>query len=228
MGGWNQIIAELYPREIERWGDKLSLVDLSSGDVLITPDCSFDYVYFPIDCIISVSDIASETTQDFFTLIGNEGMVGASVFLGDADNVFKVTVEVGGKAYRLPVDIAINRIYHSEVLRVFMLRYMQALVFSAMQTAVCDHQHTLLQQTAKALLLFDDRLLGIRGILSQALLAKTIGVSSSQLNNVLSEFVGVRSSPDGLVSMANRWELEHKCCECYVAIKNTFSRLLYS
>lgn len=94
----NRILAGMPLNSKKYWGIALESVELNAGDVLLGPNFGFDYVYFPIDCIVSLSTQTGDGFFASFALIGSEGVVGASVFLGDASNTYLAKVERGGKA----------------------------------------------------------------------------------------------------------------------------------
>lgn len=227
MSGANCIIEGLPHQVIAQWGDCLELVDLGAGEILSNPGDDSQYVYFPVDCILSLTS-GDSTQNSSVTLIGNEGVVGAPLFLGDATNSFGAKVEYGGKAYRLPARIANEVAHQSGKFRIFMLNYMQALVFNALQTATCDGGHAISQRVIKVLLIFEDRLSEGEPLLDCAFIAKILGVSGGRVGQVLAELEARRviKMENELVSIVNRIDLEKMTCECYRVVKDEFDRLL--
>lgn len=141
MGGSNRILEAIPCRVRKGWGDFLKSIRLDKGEVLLAPGARCTCIYFPVDCIVSLTT-DNQSWKDGLSLIGNEGVVGASVLLGDASNSLMMTVDHAGRAYSLPVQLAINELSRSGEFRMFVLNYMQVLVFNALQTAICDSGHT--------------------------------------------------------------------------------------
>lgn len=224
----NRILAGMPLANKSAWGNSLQLVELNTGDILFGSGVDFDYVYFPVDCIVSLrllDDIGQPTS---FAIVGNEGVTGASIFLGDMSNNFLARVEIGGKAYRLPIDIAIEVTTQSSELRILLLNYMQALVYQSLQTAICDGYHNTLQQIACALLLCNDRLRNGKCRFEVDFIAQSIGVTTQQAKEAITQLErrGFIRCEDGPIETLNLSGLNVIACDCYRLIKGEFDRLL--
>ena len=211
-----------------RWADKLALVDLQAGEILFGPNQEFNSIYFPLDCIVSLSLKRCSNDYASFALIGNEGVVGASVFLGDKVDSYSAKVECGGKAYRLPEADAKESAAQSSQFRILILDYLQALVVGSLQSAICDSKHTNLQRLSRALLTCDDRLACDGMMLDPQFMATSIGITVDHLNKALVELLdlGLIRVDRGFISALDRAGLEKVTCECYQIIQDGFDRIL--
>lgn len=223
----NRIIAKISSIIKNHWDTALETVELNSGDVLFGPGAGFDYVYFPIDCIISMSSHAGDDQFSSSALIGNEGMVGASALLDDMDIDCLARVEFGGRAYRLPIAHAIEVANQSSPFRILMLHYMQALVNHSLQTAICDSRHSLLQRVSRIMLLSDDRLAGAMLPLQLEFIAQSVGIDIEQVAEALNQLQRRELiSFDGQSAcIVDRLGLEQLTCDCYRLINDGFDQL---
>jgi len=224
----NRILAGMPLINKGYWNAALELMDLSAGDILFGPDISIDYVYFPVNCIVSLSSQAGNDQFASFALIGNEGVVGASVFLGDMSNTYLARVECSGKAYRLDIHFAIEVAAQLSQFRILILSYMQALVQYSLQVAICESKHTTIQRLICALLRCEDRLAGASSSLDLKFILHSIGVTVEQATQAITllENWGFIRRESGSIVILNRACLEEKSCQCYQLVKTEFDRLL--
>lgn len=211
-----------------RFADKLILVDLRAGEILFGPNQELNSVYFPLDCIVSLSLKDRGNDYASFALIGNEGVVGASVFMGDKADGYCAKVEYSGKAYRLPKNEATESAAQSGQFRILILEYLQALVTDSLQSAICDSRHTNLQRLSRALLTCDDRLACDEVMFDPLFIATSIGITADHLNMALAELLGLEliRFERGLITILDRAGLEKVTCECYQIIRDGFGRIL--
>lgn len=224
----NRILARMPLVDKGYWDAAFELIDLSAGDILYSPGISFDYVYFPINCIVALRSQAGDDQFDSFALIGNEGMVGASIFLGDMSSTYLARVECGGKAFRLDIHFAIEVAAQLSQFRILILSYMQVLVQYSLQTAICESKHTIIQRFSCALLRCEDCLADAKSSLDLKFILQSIGVTVEQAAEALTQLEGwglVRCE-SGSVVILNRSRLEEKSCQCYRLVKAEFDRLL--
>lgn len=224
----NRIINNITAIDKDRRGNDFVLIELKAGEILFDSNVQWECVYFPIDCIISLSVKNDDGQFDGFALIGNEGMAGVSTLLGDTNNEYCAKVAHGGKAYRLSIDLAMKEVSQPSQFRILILCYMQALVANSLHMAICDSRHNTLERLCCALLVCDDRLLGRATQLDQRWLAEAIGATANELVEVICELnnEGFLVANQGQIAITNRLGLEIRSCECYRLIKNKFNQLL--
>ncbi len=227
MVGKNRIVDLICSEDIRRWGGDFNLVELKAGEVLLFSNPSCDYVYFPINCIISLSSEGDDGQHADFALIGNEGVVGAWLFLGDLSNSYRATVEYGGLAFRLPIDVATKEVGQSGRFRISMLNYLQASITQSLQAAICDAKHSTFERLSRSLLMWDDRLFRNKVPLDQELIARSVGATVEQVAQEFEtlEKQGFVVSSQGQITITNRLGLEKVACECYQLVVNEFDRL---
>lgn len=224
----NRIIAGISLSNKDHWVDALETVYLNAGDILFSPGVCFDYVYFPIDCIISLSSHADDNQFASTTLVGNKGMVGAPALLGDMCIDFLAKIECGGRAHRLPITHAVEIVNQSSQFRILMLLYMQALVNQSLQTAICDSKHSLVQQVCRILLLSDDCLVGAKQPLQLEFIAHSIGIGVNQVKEALNQMQNLKLisfDDESSTLIVDRLGLERATCDCYRLINDGFDRL---
>jgi hypothetical protein len=224
----NRIIESILRSNWDIYSENLELVSLNIEQVLFSIDVPMDYIYFPINCIISLKCQINDEELANFSLVGNEGMVGAFVFMGAGAGISSAKVEHAGIAYQLPVQKAIDIYSQSTHFRDMVLRYLQVLVADALQTTYCEIEHETIQKICRALLTFDDRLLGDKAAIPEDLLARAVGISTAELQEaVLSPQIKKMLSYDnGFLVIENRADIESYCCECYCAMRNKLDSLL--
>ncbi|MCG2594381.1 Crp/Fnr family transcriptional regulator [Ramlibacter sp. XY19] len=187
------------------------------------------HVYFPTDSIISMQYLMENGASTAISVVGNEGLLGITLYMGGESTPSRSIVQSAGHAYRLPqarVREEFNR--HGELLQL-MLRYTQALITQVAQTAVCNRHHTIDQQLCRWLLLSMDRLSGNRLTMTQEFISNMLGVRRSGVSSSASklEQLGVISYDRGLITVLDRGRLEAMSCECYAVVKKETDLLLH-
>jgi CRP-like cAMP-binding protein len=224
----NQLLAQL-PRDVQQfWFPKLELVDMPLGSVLYESGATLSHVYFPATSIVSLLYVMKNGGSAEIAVVGNEGLVGVSLFMGGDSTPSRGVVQSAGKAYRLPATIMKDEFgLGGSVLHLF-LRYTQALLTQMSQTAVCNRHHSISQQLCRWLLLSLDRLQGNELVMTQDLIANMLGVgregvmgSARQLQNA-----GIIRYVRGRITVLDRHALERRGCECYRVVKKEYDRLL--
>lgn len=186
------------------------------------------HVYFPTDSIISMQYLMENGASTAISVVGNEGLLGITLYMGGESTPSRSLVQSAGFAYRLPharVKDEFNR--HGELL-LLMLRYTQALITQVAQTAVCNRHHSIDQQLCRWLLLSMDRLSGNRLTMTQEFISNMLGVRRSGVSSSAAklERLGVISYERGLITVLDRPRLEHLSCECYAVVKKETDLLL--
>ena len=224
----NTLLAAL-PAEVQnRLFPHLELVSLPLGMVLYESGDTMRHVYFPTDSIISLLYVMESGASAEISVVGNEGLVGISLFMGGESTPSRAIVQSGGQAYRLPsqhLKDEFNR--HGELL-VLMLRYTQALITQMSQTAVCNRHHSIDQQLCRWLLLSLDRLSSNKLTMTQELIANMLGVRREGVTEAAGKLQrqGVIEYSRGHIKVLDRHKLEQLSCECYAVVKKETDRLL--
>ena len=224
----NYLLAALPYSELSLWEHELELVDLVLGQVLCEPGMKHNHVFFPITAIVSLIYITQEGTSSEIAVVGNDGVVGISVFMGGNATQNHAIVQSAGKGYRLRTQDAKNAVNRAGPLLNMLLRYTQAMIAQIAQTAVCNRHHTIDQQLCRRLLLGLDRLPADDLNMTQELLANLLGVRRESVTSSALKLqeAGVIHYCRGRITVLNRKLLEGRSCECYAIVKQEHNRLL--
>lgn len=187
------------------------------------------HVYFPADAIISMQYVMEDGASAAILVVGNEGLMGVSLFMGGESTPSIAVVQSAGTAYRLPgqkLKAEFNR--HGDLLNL-MLRYTQALITQMAQTAVCNRHHSVDQQLCRWLLLSLDRLPDNRLTMTQEFIASMLGVRREGVTQSAGRLqkLGIIEYRRGLITVINRLKLEQMSCECYAVVVEETERLLH-
>jgi CRP-like cAMP-binding protein len=224
----NQLLAAI-PAEVQkRLFPDLELVPMPLGKVLYESGDVLRHVYFPTDSIVSLLYVMESGASAEISVVGNDGIVGISLFMGGESTPSRAIVQSAGFAYRLPgqrLKDEFNR--HSEM-QLLMLRYTQALITQMAQTAACNRHHSIDQQLCRWLLLSLDRLAGDRLTMTQELIANMLGVRREGVTDAAGKLHRLRviDYQRGEITILNRAKLEALSCECYAVVKRETDRLL--
>ncbi len=224
----NHILNALPPLERERLFPHLKLVAMPLGMVLYESGAMLRHIYFPTDSIVSLLYVMRDGASAEIAVVGNEGAVGVSLFMGGETTPSRALVQSAGHAYRLTgkrLKDEFNR--HGNMLHV-LLRYTQSLLTQMAQTAVCNRHHTLDQQLCRWLLLSLDRLNSNRLNMTQELIANMLGVRREGVTEAAGRLqkLGVIRYVRGKITVLDRPHLERLSCECYAVVKQETDRLL--
>jgi CRP-like cAMP-binding protein len=223
----NRLIAALPQRDRQRWLPQLEPVELRLGQALYEPGDTLSHVYFPTTAIVSLLYVMESGASAEIAVVGNEGVVGISLFMGGESTTSRAVVQSAGQAYRLSSQGIKEEVKRDPVLHL-LLRYTQALITQMSQTAVCNRLHTLDQQLCRWLLLSLDRLQSDELVMTQELIANMLrvrrqGVTEAALK--LQEVDLIRYAR-GRIAVLDRKGLERRACECYAVVKKEYDRLL--
>lgn len=224
----NRLLAVLPNDTWQRLRPHLEPVHLHMGQVLCEAGGGVDYVYFPITAIVSLLLLTENGATAEVGVVGNEGMVGISLVMGGANTPSRAIVQCAGQAFRIKGEIFKKEFHHSQPLMHLMLRYIQALITHIAQTAVCNRHHCLDQQLCGWLLYNLDRLPGNELLMTQELIANTLGVRREGVTEAALKLQkqGLISYARGHISVLDRAGLERRACECYSVVKREYDRLL--
>lgn len=224
----NHLLAALTPEVQDRLFPHLELVPLPLRAVLYESRRPMRHVYFPTDSIISLQYLLENGTSTALSVVGNEGLLGITLFMGGEGASSRSLVQSAGHAYRLPrkrVKEEFNR--HGQLL-LLMLRYTQALITQVSQTAVCNRHHSIEQQLCRWLLLSMDRLSHNKLTMTHEFIANMLGVRRESISHAAFRLqeLGVILYKRGLIEVVDRPKLEAISCECYSVVKNETDTLL--
>ena len=186
------------------------------------------HVYFPTDSIISLQYVMENGASTAILVVGNEGLMGITLFMGGESTPSRSLVQSAGYAYRLPRRRVKEEFGRHGQLLVLMLRYTQALITQMAQTAVCNRHHSIDQQLCRWLLLSMDRLQGSRLTMTQEFISNMLGVRREGVTQAASKLqqLGVISYTRGLITVRDRPRLEALSCECYEVVRRETDLLL--
>ncbi len=224
----NLLLASLSDAEWERWKPQLEMVDLPLGKVLYESGERMKFVYFSTSGIVSLLYVLNSGASAEIAVVGNEGLVGVSLFMGGGSTPSRAVVQSAGMGYRLAAETVQAEFEHSSPVMHLLLRYTQALITQMSQTAVCNRHHTLDQQLCRWLLLSLDRLPGNELLMTQELISNMLGVRREGVTEAALKLqtAGLIRYVRGRISVLDRPKLELRTCECYHVVKQEYDRLL--
>ncbi|MGK2913238.1 MAG: Crp/Fnr family transcriptional regulator [Porticoccaceae bacterium] len=224
----NHLLVALPTDEYARLLPHLELVPMPLGQVLYESGTSMRHVFFPTTAIVSLLYVMEDGASAEIAVVGNDGIVGISLFMGGETTPSRAVVQSAGDAYRLGGQLLKDEFHRAGPIQHLLLRYTQALITQMAQTAVCNRHHSLDQQFCRWLLLSLDRLPANDLIMTQELIANMLGVRregvTQAANNV--QKAGLITYRRGHITVLDRVGLEARTCECYAVVKKEFDRLL--
>jgi CRP-like cAMP-binding protein len=224
----NHILEALPAQVRERVFSHLELVELPLGTVLYESGATQKHIYFPTDCIISLLYVMQDGSSAEIAVVGNDGAIGISLFMGGETTPSRAVVQSAGAAYRLKASVLKAEFGCGGALHHLLLRYTQALITQMAQTAVCNRHHGVEQQFCRWLLLSLDRLPSNQLTMTQELIANMLGVRRVGVTEAAGKLqaAGVIDYRRGHITVLDRGRLEERVCECYAVVRNEYDRLL--
>ncbi|MDO8301043.1 Crp/Fnr family transcriptional regulator [Lacisediminimonas sp.] len=224
----NHLLAALLDAEFDRLAPHLELIPMLLGDVLYESGGKLQHVYFPTTAIVSLHYELENGGSSEIAGVGNEGVLGISLFMGGDTTPSRAIVQTGGYGYRLRAQILMDEFNLAGQVMRLLLRYTQALITQMSQTAVCNRHHSVEQQLCRWLLLTLDRLPSSELTMTQQLIANMLGVRREGVTEAAGKLqdLGFISYRRGHISVLDRAGLERDVCECYQVVKKEFARLL--
>jgi CRP-like cAMP-binding protein len=224
----NHLLAALPDGEAQRWLPQLERVEMPLGQVLYESGGTLSHVYFPTTAIVSLLYVMENGASAEIAVVGNEGIVGISLFMGGDSTSSRAVVQSAGLGYRLKAQILKDDFNRAGPVLQLLLRYTQALITQMAQTAVCNRHHSLDQQLCRWLLLSLDRLQGNELVMTQELIANMLGVRREGVTEGASKLqqAGLIRYARGHISVLDRDGLQKRSCECYAVVKKEYDRLL--
>ena len=224
----NHLLDALPPADFQRFAPHLEHVTLRLGDVLYEPGVKMRYVYFPTTAIISMLYVMEDGASAEIAIVGNEGILGISLFMGGESTPSRAVVQSAGYGYRIRSQLLKDEFSRFGPMMHLLLRYTQALITQMGQTAVCNRHHSLDRQLCRWLLLSLDRLGSNELIMTQELIANMLGVRREGVTEAAGRLqaAGLVKYSRGRITVLDRPGLEARTCECYEVVRKEFDRLL--
>jgi len=224
----NHLLAALPEHDYARLLPDLQPVLMPLGKVLYEPGATMSQVYFPTTSIASLLYVMESGASTEIGVVGKEGVVGVSLFMGGGSTPSRALVQSGGMGFQLPSRKMKAEFEHYGPLMHLLLRYTQALITQMTQTAACNRHHSLDQQLCRWLLLSMDRLQGNDLVMTQELIANMLGVRREGVTAAALKLqkAGLIRYARGHITVLDRPGLEERSCECYRVVKDEYDRLL--
>jgi CRP-like cAMP-binding protein len=224
----NRLLAALPDDEWARWLPHMEAVDLPLGKVLYESGSALSHAYFPTTSIVSLLYVMEDGASAEIAVVGREGIVGISLFMGGETTPSRAVVQSAGHGFRLNAALMLAEFNRAGPVRHLLLRYTQALITQMAQTAVCNRHHALDQQLSRWLLLRLDRLDSNDLATTQELIANLLGVRREGVTEAAGRLQedGLIRYRRGHITVLDRALLEARACECYAVVKNEYDRLL--
>jgi CRP-like cAMP-binding protein len=224
----NRLLAAMPPEEFARLEPHLEFTPLPLGWTVYESGGKQGYIYFPTDAIVSLLSVLEDGFSTEIAVVGNDGVVGISLFMGGETTPSHAVVQSAGQGYRVKGSIVKSEFKRNIALQHILLRYTQALITQMTQTAVCNRHHSVDQQLCRWLLLSLDRLPSNELIMTQELIGNMLGVRREGVTEAAGKLqhAGVIRYRRGRITVLDRPALEARVCECYAVVKKETDRLL--
>src|ERR1700737_3702841 len=224
----NHLLDALPASAYERLASHLKLVPMRLGEVLYESGGQLGPVSFPTTSILSLLYVLQDGASAEIAIVGNEGILGVSLFMGGETTPSRAVVQSAGHAFRLKAALLKNEFGRFGPTMHLLLRYTQALITQMAQTAVCNRHHSVDQQLCRWLLLSLDRLQTNELSMTQESIANMLGVRREGVTEAAGKLqdTGLISYRRGQITVLDRPGLEARSCECYQVVKTEFDRLL--
>jgi CRP-like cAMP-binding protein len=216
----NQLLCNLPSADLEQIFPHLSSVRLDLGDVITEGAADYGYAYFPTSCVVSLTCAMENGATAQVGIIGNDGVLGTSVFLGGSPTSHRAIVGMAGDALRIDARALRKQFLLGGAFQQVLLRYTSTLISQISLTAACNRTHTFEKRLCRWLLLIRDRTASNDLFLTQEFIANTLGgrretatVAVGRLQNA-----GLISITRGHLCIMDRDGLEEAACECYTAV----------
>lgn len=224
----NHLLAAFPTSEYERLAPDLELVPMPLGMVLSESGGRMQHFFFPTSCIVSLLYVLKDGSSAEIGVVGNEGVVGVSLFMGGQTTPSRAVVRSAGHGYRVRAGLLMQEFDRAGPVMRLLLRYTQSLITQMTQTAVCNRHHSVEQQLCRALLLSLDRMSGTSLTMTQELIASLLGVRRGGVTEAAGDLqrAGLIRYRRGHIEVLDRAGLEKAVCECYAVVKVEFDRLM--
>jgi len=224
----NQLLAVLPNADYEALAPHLEPISLALGQMIYEPDQQLQHAIFPTSAVVSLYYLTKSGSAAQSASVGNEGVVGISLFMGGGTTPSSAVVQVAGQGWRLERRHLQQAFDSAGALRSLLLRYTQALMTQVSQMAVCNRHHSVEQQLSRWLLLTHDRAPARELVMTQELVAGMLGVRRESVTEAagrLQQFGYIRYQR-GHITVLDLSGLETRACECYGVVKTELARLM--
>jgi CRP-like cAMP-binding protein len=224
----NQLLAALPDPDWARWLPHLESVTLTYGQVLFESGNTPTAVVFPTSAVVSLSSMTRDGASAEFAVVGNEGVVGISLFMGGDAMPHRALVQSAGQGWRLPAPVVRAAVARGGALLGLLLRYTQSLIVQTTQTAACNRHHSIAQQLSRRLLMGLDRAQSDELAMTQEAAANLLGVRREGVTAAALNLqrCGMIRYHRGRIEVLDRSALERHTCECYAVVKREYQRLV--
>jgi CRP-like cAMP-binding protein len=224
----NHLLDALSKTEYAVLAPNLEFVDMPLGQVLCEPGERMSHGYFPTTAIVSLLNSLEDGATSEVAVIGNDGVLGVSLFLGGQHSPSGAVVQSAGAGYRLNASWLKHEFNRAGELKRLLLRYTQALMTQTAQTAACNRRHSVEQQLCRRLLMGFDRLAGNQLDMTQELIANMLGVRREGVTEAAGKLqaAGIIRYGRGHITLLDRAALEERSCECDAVVETELKRLL--
>lgn len=224
----NHLLAAVPKAHLAHWLPQFELIDMPLGKVLYESGGMMTHLYFPTTSIVSLLYVLENGASAEIAIVGNEGVVGVSLFMGGGSTPSRAVVQSAGEGLRLKASALMKEFYCDGPVQHLLLRYTQALITQMAQTAVCNRHHSVDQQLCRWLLLSLDRLASNQLVMTQSLIADMLGVRREGVTEAAGRLHRAKliDYQRGRITVLDRTALERRSCECYAVVKKEYDRLL--
>jgi CRP-like cAMP-binding protein len=223
----NHLLGALASSDMGQLAAHLEPIELTSGRVVHESGNRPHYVYFPTSSILSVHYVMEDGSSSEVASVGNEGILGVSVFMGGEAMPTRSLVQTAGYAYRLKSQLLLEVFDRGGTMRDMLLRYSHALITQIAQTGACNRHHAVEQQLCRWLLLTLDRQQTKDLVMTQEAIASMLGVRRESVTAAALKLkqLGLITYRRGYITVVDRLGLYAQVCECYDVVKAAFQRL---
>ena len=223
----NQLLRDLLTQRAARdyLLPALSVVSLTSNQVIYEQGDKIEFVYFPVDSVFSSLAIMEDGTTIETSMAGREGLVGISSILGSGVSRQWIWVSISGTAIQLDARSLDRLFVENESALKSLLKTYRSLITQVSQRCVCNTRHTILERLCCWLLMIHDRVGGSNLKLTQEMIASRLGARRAGITvaaGLLQEMKGIEYRR-GHLHIRNREVLEHAVCECYNNMRVAFT-----
>lgn len=225
----NRLLKALPDEVWNRLSPHLQLCELPLGNCLIDEAGGlYSHVYFPTNAIVALLCMMENGASAQAAMVGIEGMVGLSHFMGIETSPCCAVVLSAGYAFRLPARVLMHEFERTPAVTRLLLCYTQSLITQVMQSAGCNRLHSIEQQLCRCLLSSLDRLPGDDLVITHEHISRMIGVRREGITEAAGKLqrLGMIRYSRGHITVVDRSALEDHACECYSVIKRETERLL--
>lgn len=224
----NHLLGALPADDLERWLSHLEEVDMPLGQVLYEAGTVLSHVYFPTTSIVSLLYVMQDGGSAEIAVVGNDGLVGISLFMGGGSTPSRALIQNAGRGFRVKADFVKQEFENSKAVLHLFLRFTQALITQMTQSAACNKHHSLDQQLCRWMLLTLDRHEGNQLAMTKQLIANMLGTDGETMREGARRLqeAGLIQYNSGQITVLNRMGVEKCSCECYGVVRDEYARLL--